>query len=169
MKVRAEGKEYKRQPLKAARGRVLKAAPVKATPAVKRRYDDVEPGTRPDGPVQVSTRLRSFGSLVARFAVPLPADEEDPTNPVRLGAHIFACHNACQIVMVRASAETSQHERRLWSCVLFFWAPAQVMLSPTVVCGLRQHGITARRDHFCSGPPCRAGRHCAYLLEQAHT
>ncbi len=77
LKVRSEGKEYRRQPVKAARGHVLKATTVTAPAAVKRRYEDVDPGTRPDGLVQVSTRLR----LSQHGLSPLLVDNAHITTP----------------------------------------------------------------------------------------
>ena len=54
LKVRSEGKEYKRQPLKAARGNVAAA---KAPAAVSKYASDADPGARPEQPVQVSRLL----------------------------------------------------------------------------------------------------------------
>ncbi len=52
LKVRSEGKEYKRQPLKAARGNVA-AAKVPQAAVASKYVIDAEAGSRPEQPVQV--------------------------------------------------------------------------------------------------------------------
>ena len=62
LKVRSEGKEYKQQPLKAARGNVAAAK----APAVASKYSsDADPGARPGQPVQVRTHTRVMHLLVS--------------------------------------------------------------------------------------------------------
>ncbi len=66
LKVRSEGKEYKRQPLKAARGNV----PASKAPAAAGKYaSDADPGARPEQPVQVRrhTRVMQFFWSVAYY------------------------------------------------------------------------------------------------------
>ena len=84
LKVRSEGKEYKRQPLKAARGNVAAVkAPAAATATAATKYaNDVDAGTRPEQPVQVRSCAHPVHRTMHLQTHHLIADPPWETQPV---------------------------------------------------------------------------------------